>query len=249
MDVSASGSGASVRRATGRSAPLPSTSPLPDDQAVPLADDVSFEQGACLGIPGITAHRAIHCAGPVAGRVVLVQGGSGAVGQCAIALARQAGATVAATVRKEGDEAIARAAGADHVVEVVEAAADAAAATIRAELGSDVDHIVEVAFDANIGLDELLLRNGGSIASYATRDPEPTVPFWPLLFKNVAIFLLGSDDFSPEAKSEAAHALNSALEGGWSGFEIGARLPLESIADAHVAVEDRAVAGRVIVTA
>src|SRR3954469_9718129 len=62
---------------------------VPSEQAVPLPAGVSFEQGACLGIPGITAHRAVHAGGEVDGRVVLVQGGAGAVGQCAVALARQ----------------------------------------------------------------------------------------------------------------------------------------------------------------
>src|SRR4051794_11238333 len=81
---------------------------VPAAQAVRLPDGISFEQGACLGIPGITAHRAVHVAGPVEGCTVLVQGGAGAVGQCAIALAARAGASVIATVRSERDQAVAR---------------------------------------------------------------------------------------------------------------------------------------------
>src|SRR5688572_18310932 len=89
---------------------------VPSDQAVPLPDGVSFEQGACLGIPGITAHRCVHVAGSVAGRVVLVQGGAGAVGICALQLARRAGAQVIATVRTAQDEMVASRAGAHEVV-------------------------------------------------------------------------------------------------------------------------------------
>src|SRR6516225_6926953 len=89
---------------------------VPSAQAVPLPDGVSFEQGACLGIPGITAHRAVNVAGSVAGRVVLVQGGAGAVGSCAVALAKLAGARVLATVRSESDVARAARAGASEVV-------------------------------------------------------------------------------------------------------------------------------------
>src|SRR3989441_12582409 len=88
---------------------------VPSSQAVPLPDGVPFEQGACLGIPGITAHRAVHAAGPVAGRTLLVQGGAGAVGVCAVGLARRAGARVLATVRSGADAAPARAAGAPGV--------------------------------------------------------------------------------------------------------------------------------------
>jgi hypothetical protein len=53
---------------------------VPIEQAVPLPAGVTFEQGTCLGIPGITAHRAVHAAGSVEGRTVLVQGGAGAGG-------------------------------------------------------------------------------------------------------------------------------------------------------------------------
>src|SRR5256886_15683299 len=73
--------------------------------ALPISDGVPFEQGACLGIPGITAHRAVHAAGPVAGRTLLVQGGAGAVGVCAGGLARLAGARGLATGRSGADAA------------------------------------------------------------------------------------------------------------------------------------------------
>ena len=72
---------------------------IPVPQAVLLPEGVPFEQGACLGIPGITAHRAVHVAGPMEGRTVLVQGGAGAVGACAVQLAHRAGARVIATCR------------------------------------------------------------------------------------------------------------------------------------------------------
>src|SRR4051812_9649934 len=90
---------------------------VPSGQAVPLPDGISFEQGACLGIPGITAHRCVHVAGPVSGRVVLVQGGAGAVGICAVQLARRAGARVIATVRSSEDEAVALRAGAHEIIQ------------------------------------------------------------------------------------------------------------------------------------
>lgn len=224
---------------------------VPTSQAVLLPDPVSFEQGACLGIPGITAHRAVHVAGPVDGETVLVQGGAGAVGQCAVALARQAGASVTATVRSERDRRVAEQAGAHQVINTSGLDTEEVAGRIRGEApgGADhsgIDHIVEVAFGANIEVDERLLRLGGSIATYATGDPTPAIPFWPLVFKNVRVFFLGSDDFPPEAKTTAARALNEALTGGWPGFEIGERFPLESIAEAHAAVEQGKVSGRVV---
>jgi NADPH2:quinone reductase len=109
-----------------------------------------------------------------------------------------------------------------------------------------VDHIVEVAFRANVNVDEGVLRQGGSIATYATGDPSPSIPFWPLVFKNVSIHFLGSDDFTPSQKSEAASALSAALAAGWAGYSIGGVYPLDRIAAAHEAVEDRATQGRVV---
>ena len=148
---------------------------LPLAQVVPLEGGVSFEQGACLGIPAITAHRAVHVAGPVAGRTVLVQGGAGAVGLCAVALAHHAGARVVATVRRASDEAFVRAAGAD---EVVVTTAENVAEQIKALAPDGVDHIVEVAFAANLATNTEVLALGGSVATYATDDPAPALPFW-----------------------------------------------------------------------
>lgn len=93
---------------------------VPQTQAVWLPPAVSFEQGACLGIPGITAHRTVHAAGAVEGRTVLIQGAAGAVGSCAVGLAGQGGARVIATVRSEVDAAVTRRAGAQlHIGERV----------------------------------------------------------------------------------------------------------------------------------
>jgi NADPH:quinone reductase len=219
---------------------------VPTEQAVPLKDGVSFEQGACLGIPGITAHRAVDVASPLHGRAVVVQGGAGAVGQCAAGLARHAGALVIATVRSERDVALSSRAGAHHVVVTDRLTPDEVVERIRAHAPDGVDHIVEVAFHANIEVDERLLGQGGSIATYATGDPTPGIPFWPLVFKNVRVFFLGSDDFPAAAKVAAARALNEALEAGWPGFEVEARFPLKSIAEAHEAIERRTVSGRVL---
>lgn len=218
------------------------------EQAIPLPDPISFEQGACLGIPGITAHRAVHAAGPVSGRVVLVQGGAGAVGQCAVGLARQSGAIVIATVHSERDQHVAQRAGAHHVIDTSGLGAEGIIELVRARAPNGVDHIVEVAFDSNITVDESLLVLGGSIATYATGAPTPSIPFWPLVFKNIRVFFLGSDDFPAAAKAAAARELNDALEGGWPGFEVATPFPLESIAGAHEAVEERKVSGRVVLS-
>lgn len=216
---------------------------VPASQAVSLPDGVSFEQGACLGIPAITAHRSVHAAGPVDGRTVLVQGGAGAVGLCALQLARRAGATAIATVRTAADEFIARNAGAHHVVQ----GGPDLVRQVRALARDGVDHIVEVAFGANITADMEMLAVGGSIATYATDVDTPAIPFWPLLFKNVRVDFLGSDDFTPADKEEAARAINEALIAGWGGMPIAERFPLDEIATAHERLEAPRQRGRVVI--
>ena len=216
---------------------------LPLGHIAPLPEKVSMEQGACLGIPGITAHRAVHVGGPISGRTVMVQGAAGAVGLCAVALARHAAAHVIGTVRSAPDQSTAVKAGAHDVVlsdsQLVE--------RVRALAPAGLDHIVEVAFGANIEADVELLKQGGSIASYATDNAAPKIPFWQMVFKNIRVFFLGSDDFPTEAKVDAARDLNAALEAGWSGFEIAERVPLPDIARAHELVEHPVRPGRIVV--
>jgi NADPH2:quinone reductase len=155
-----------------------------------------MDQGACLGIPGITAHRAVHVAGDVSGQTILVQGAAGSVGLCAVQLARRAGAQVIGTIRSSSEEATAKKAGAHEVVRNDEKLP--ASVTVLAPNG--IDHIVEVAFGANIEVDLELLNMGGSIATYASNIEKPDIPFWPMVFKNIRLFFLGSDDFPRQAK-------------------------------------------------
>lgn len=216
---------------------------VPLDHVAPLPENVSPDQGACLGIPGITAHRAVHVGGEVAGRTVLVQGAGGAVGMCAVQLARYAGARVIGTVRSYAEEPAARAAGAQDVVLNDQTLPE----RMKALAPEGVDHIVEVAFGANIDADVEMLKMGGSIGSYATDNATPKIPFWLMVFKNIRVFFLGSDDFPAEAKVAATRDLNGALRTGWPGFEIGERIPLAEIARAHELTEHPVRRGRVVV--
>jgi len=217
---------------------------VPVERIAPLPRNVTMEQGACLGIPGITAHRAVHVSGDVGGRTVLVQGATGSVGQCAVQLARRAGARVIGTVRSSSDEKTARSAGANEVIQT----SRELVSRIKTLAPDGIDHVVEVAFGANIDSDIELLKQGGSIATYATNADVPSIPFWQMVFKNIRLFFLGSDDFPLDAKVQATKDLNAALEAGWSGFDIGDRIPLSEIADAHELVEHPSKPGRVVVT-
>jgi NADPH:quinone reductase len=206
---------------------------VPDHLAVDLPDGVPEAVGACLGIPGITAHRAVFGDGPVGGTTVLVHGVLGGVGALAAQLARWAGATVIGTVRRSADAA--QAAGTvDHVV--AHDSPDPAGA-VHNIAPQGVDRIIEVAFSDNVDLDAAVGKVGTVIAAYASRDDRPGFPFWPMLFDNMTIRLLGSDDFPAEAKEQAAADLTAAARDGALSVAIADPLPLGRIADAHDLVE------------
>jgi NADPH2:quinone reductase len=119
---------------------------------------------------------------------------------------------------------------------------------VKALAPDGVDHIVEVAFGANVDTDVDLLKMGGSIGAYATDNAIPNIPFWLMVFKNIRLYFLGSDDFPTEAKVGATRELNDAIQSGWPGFEIGERIPLTEIARAHELAEHPVRRGRIVVT-
>jgi NADPH2:quinone reductase len=223
--------GAQSYRAFGTAAQL---TVVPAAQAVELPDAVSDGLGACLGIPGITAHRAVFADGPVRGQTVLVHGVLGGVGSIAAQLARWGGAEVIATVRRDGDLDAVDPAVAPRVV-----ALDGPdpAAEIRRHAPGGVDRIIEVAFSDNIELDATIVANEAIIAAYSTREDRPTIPFRALLWANVTVRLLGSDDFPVDAKRAAARDLTTAARDGALTIPIGEPLPLTRIAQAHDRVD------------
>jgi NADPH2:quinone reductase len=222
--------GAQSYRAFGTAAEL---TVVPADQAIELPAAVSDELGACLGIPGITAHRAVFGDGKVAGRTILVQGVLGGVGSIAAQLASHDGATVIGTVTRRSDldqlpPGIAHAVALD--------AADPVAA-IRAHAPDGVDRIIEVALAENLDLDAAVIATNGVIAAYATGHDRPAIPFWPMLFANITIRLLGSDDFPQAAKKQAAEDLTTAGRDGALTIPISDLLALDQIAEAHDRVD------------
>ena len=89
---------------------------------------------------------------------------------------------------------------------------------MKALVPEGVDHIVEVAFGANVDTDVDMLKMGGFIGAYATDNATPKIPFWLMVFKNIRPYFLGSDDFPTEAKVAATRDLNDDLQTGWPGF-------------------------------
>ncbi len=218
---------------------------VPQEKAVPLPDGVGFTTGACLGISARTAHRCVFADGPVTGQVMLVSGGLGNVGHAAVALAAWGGATVIATVGYPDQFDLIKDAGAS--VALNRYATDLTEAILAAAGSDGVDRIIEVALGANVALDERVIANGGVIATYASdADPEPRLPFWPLLFKNVVLRLVGSDDLPVEAEQAAVTDITVCLAAGRLRPVVRHRLPLGRIAKAHELVEQGGKPGHVL---
>jgi NADPH:quinone reductase len=216
---------------------------VPQRQAVPLPDEVSDEIGACLGIPGITAHRSVFSDGAVAGKTILVHGVLGSVSSLAAQLARWSGATVIGTVVRSEDLEKVDTSVVSHPVALDDA--DPAAA-IREHAPDGVDRIVEVGFSDNVDLDAAVVANEAVIAAYASRAERPEIPFWPMLFANVTLRLLGSDDFPAEAKQQAGKDLTAAARDGALNIPVAPAHPLADIAAAHDHVDHGPRNGRVV---
>lgn len=122
------------------------------------------------------------------------------------------------------------------------------AAAIRSYAPRGVDRIIEVALSDNADLDNAVAANNAVIAAYATRSDRTEIPFWPLLFNNVTLRLLGSDDFPAEAKRQAARDLTSAAAVGALTVAVGDRHPLDDIAKAHDHVDAGGGHGRILLT-
>jgi NADPH:quinone reductase len=231
---------------------------LPERQAVRLDDGVSFDVGASLGIPALTAHRCLTVSEPgprqlvpgaLAGQTVLVAGGAGAVGHAAIQLARWAGARVIATVSSDEKARLARAGGAD---EVVNYRSGEAVDELRRIAPDGVDVVVEVAPAANAGLDLAALAPSGTVAVYSTGSGEGLeLSTWELMRRNVRYQFVLVYTVPTAAKVQAVADVASAAADGALAVGVDAglplhRFPLERTADAHAAVEAGAV-GKVLI--
>ncbi|MBI2961696.1 MAG: NADPH:quinone reductase [Betaproteobacteria bacterium] len=220
---------------------------VPSENAVRLPDGVSFETGACLGVPAMTAHRCLFQDGGIQGQTVLVAGGGGAVGHAAILLAKWAGARVVTTVSRAEQEETARAAGADLVVN--RKSEDVAARVKEFTRGAGVDRVIEVAFEANLDLNRAVLKPNGVISTYSSGLPDsaPRFVFSPVMRQGLTMHFVLVYVMPREAHWAAAREVNAALEAGRYRPHVARVFALQETVAAHEAQESGNTVGKILI--
>ena len=219
---------------------------IPENYAFPLADNMSFVEGACLGGPALTAVKAINLAGELAGKTVLVTAGASACGHYVIQMARAAGATVIATISGDAKAELARAAGAAHTVNYKQE--NLAERIMALTDGRGVDHMTDMDMSSHLPLYPQLVAIGGSIAVYGSNelaaDGVPTQDFFVRQLRLTGIFILLESD---ESIGAMAATVNALCQRGELIHNVAATFPFARTAEAHNAVEQGGIAGNMIV--
>ncbi len=222
---------------------------VPSENAVQLPDSISFELGASLGVPALTAHRCIFADGPVKDKTLLITGGAGAVGALAIQFAKAAGAEVFTTVSRPEQATLAKQSGADFVINRYEGNLAIQVQEAAGTPGDPViDRIVDVAFGETLPSAVKLLKQNGVIATYSSdAEPEPKIPFLPLLFLGATIRFVDVYSMPRQAHEQAVEATARGLREGWLKSTIASRFSLDNIVDAHEALESGKSVGKVVI--
>ena len=217
---------------------------LPASMAVTLPDAVSFETGAILGIPGLTAAQAVFGGGDIAGQTVLIQGGAGTVGLLAVQLAKWGGAKVITTCSVCDMERV-KAAGADSVLDY--SAVDLAPQILSANGGALIPTVVEVEFGLNVAVDAKVIAPNGRLAAYGSaKSLEPKLPFLPLLFKAVTIDIILIYLLPKIERDAMISKLHGALNADGLSCPVDRIYPLEKCVKAHEAAEAGGRAGAIL---
>jgi NADPH2:quinone reductase len=217
---------------------------LPAAQAVKLPGQVTFEAGACLGIPAMTAYHAVALAEAAKGTTLLVAGGAGSVSQYVIQFAKMAGATVLTTISSPEKATIAREAGADHAIDYKRENVGERVMEITGKRG--VNAVIEMDLAANAKLIPSVLRPKGSVIVYGT-GPEALLPAAFCLVNSITLRFFLVYELDAQERERTVSAITRALEQGKLVNRIGPTFPLAETAAAHEAVE-RGTIGNVIVT-
>ncbi len=219
---------------------------LPSVLAVRLPDQVGFAEGACLGIPAMTAYHAVATAETDSASTVLISGGAGGVGHYAIQFAKARGAVVITTVSSEQKAKLAREAGADHVIDYKRE--DVAAAVMDLTDNAGVDAVIEMDLAANAKLYPGVLHPRSQVVVYGTGAAEAAIPAQFLLVNAITLKWIFVYELTAQERDEAVGEITRLMEAKRLIHNVALALPLGEIVRAHEAVEQGKTPGNVVVT-
>lgn len=218
---------------------------LPSEQAVRLPANVTMEAGACLGIPAYTGYQGVLLARAKEGSTVLVAAGAGAVGHYAIQFAKKRKATVITTVSSPAKAEIARAAGADHVIDYKREDVGERVMAITAKRG--VDAVIEMDLAANARLLPTVLAPNGVVAVYGSGAAEASIPFQFLLQNSITLQFFLVYLMPAEMRQRATADITQMLEQGELIHNVAQTFDLGDMVAAHEAVESGKAMGNIVV--
>jgi NADPH2:quinone reductase len=215
-----------------------------ESQAYRLPAAASFEQGAAIGVPYVTAFRALfQIARAVPGESVLVHGASGGTGTAAVQLAHAAGLSVIGTAGTEAGRALVRGQGASHALDHNDPGLEQQLLELTG--GRGVDIVIEMLANKNLAVDLRLVAHRGRIVVVGSRGPVEINPRDAMVREAsiLGTFLFGMS--APE-RSSAHAALQAPLENGTVRPVVGRSLPLAEARKAHELVLQPGAAGKIV---
>jgi NADPH2:quinone reductase len=217
---------------------------LPSAQAVALPEGISFEEGACLGIPALTAWYALHHTPDIAGKTVLVVGGAGSVARYAIEIAKARGARVLATTSVEEKAKYAIAAGADLALDY--RAADFPERVLAETAGNGLDYYLESNLAGNAALLPAVMAEHGTVVVYGTGGPDATVPSNAIMRKNIRIQFIFVYEIPKAVRLATLAGITALLKRRAITKPKTLVFDLDQVVEAHEAAEDGSRIGQVL---
>ncbi|MBT0957456.1 NADPH:quinone reductase [Alphaproteobacteria bacterium KMM 3653] len=215
------------------------------NRAIFLPEGITFAQGACIGVPAFTAWLAVLADGPVTGQTVLVQGGGGAVGRVVVELAQRSGARVIATAGSDASRAVARAKGAEIILD--RHREDIVAAVMDATHGRGAERIVDVDFGVNYPVDIQVLAPHGTVAAYSSSTERmPVLDYYAFARKSARLDFIQGALLSPAQLARATDCIGAFLGAGMLVPDVAKVFDLAETASAHDMVETGAPANVVV---
>ena len=118
---------------------------------------------------------------------------------------------------------------------------------LDASKGAPIDRVIDLEFGTNLPVSVEVLKVGGTIAAYGSaREPEPVLPFYPMMYKDLTVRMIIVYSMPVSAKDHAVADINSALAHGWLRHRVARAMPLEDIAVGNEIVEAGDARGAVI---